>query len=162
MSETFKYDFLRYNRYHILRPNFLLKVICAYFLKDLFLMIVVAAGAFKAKGLSPEVAVLLDLVSPRLLLAAFPIGLIGYALINRTPDAGELPRRIWKNGRRLILLAAVLHSGLLLGSTVRIDSTGGVIVLTLIGLNIAAVVYIFRSKLVADVFAEFPARRDGG
>ena len=161
-SEKFKYDFLRYNHHHVLRPNFLLQIICIYFLKDLFVMVVVAAGAFKAKGMSPEISVLLDLVSPRLLFANFPIALIGYGLINRHPQAGSLPRRIWKNDRWLILLAAIIHTGLLLGSTIKIDTSGGIVVLTLIGLNIAAVAYIFRSKLVADVFAEFPARRDGG
>ncbi len=159
-TEKFKYDFLRYNRYHILRPNFLLKVICVYFLKDLFLMAVVAAGVFKARGLSPEISVLLDLVSPRLLFASFPIALIGYGLINRSPDGAALPRLVWKNGRWLILLAAIIHVGLLLSTTVRIDTIGGIVVLVLIALDIAAVVYVFRSKLVGDVFAEFPEPRD--
>lgn len=159
-TEKFKYDFLRYNRYHILRPNFFLKVICVYFLKDLFLMVVIAAGVFKAKGLSPEITVLVNLVSPRMLFATLPIGLIGYALINRSPDGSVLARRIWKNGRWLIGLAAIVHVGLLLGTTVRIDTAGGIVVLVLIALDIAAVVYVFRSKLVGDVFAEFPPPRD--
>jgi len=117
-------------------------------------------GVFKADGLPPEITVLFNLVSPRMLFATFLITLICYALINRSPDGGVLSRRLWENGRWLILLTAIVHVGLLPRTTVRIDTTGGFVVLVLIGLDIAAVVYVFTSKLVGDVFAEFPPPRD--
>jgi hypothetical protein len=156
--EKFKYDHLRYNKYYILKPNLLLLIVFAYYLKDLFMALIVAASLFKARGGS-SVGAMLEISSPRMMLSAIPVLLLFYALLNRHPEAGPRIRWIWHNGKHLILASAILNSAQILLSTTSLDTLAGKVLIGFLVLNVASVVYVYRSEFITDVFAQFPAPR---
>ncbi len=154
-SEKFKYDYLRYNKYHTLRPNLLLFLILIYLCKDIFFVFVIGAGSFKG-GAGPGISNLADLVSPRMIVSNLPAIVVLVSLINRDPEAGRLMRLIWKNGRLMIILSIVIHTLLILSQK---EFQFPLLVLSewmLIGVDIFVGIYIFSSQLVKDIFAEFP------
>jgi hypothetical protein len=155
-TEKYKYDFMRYNSLHVLRPHALLIVILAYYLKDLLIAIVIAATAIKARGLSPEMRSLLDVSSPKMILSGMPIMFLIYALLNREPSASDRIRWIWRNGRHFILAAALLNSLLILSETTPLETLAGKALLGFLFFNITILFYIYRSEQVSDVFASFP------
>ena len=155
-KETFKYHYLKYNRFHVLRPNFFVRIIWAFYLKDLFLAFVVGASTFKARGASKQAAVILDISNPRFMLASLPIVLLCYALAHRQPMAGRRIRWIWRNGQHLILTAALMNSAMVLMSYQRFFVDGGWILMGALVINIFTIIYVYRSEEVRDLFTEFP------
>ena len=156
-TEAFKYHYLKYNRYHVLRPNWLVRCIWVYYMKDLFLAFVVGASTFKARGANNQAAVILDITNPRMMLASVPIILLCYALLHRQPTAGSRIRWIWRNGQHLILTAALMNSAMLLISYQRLLVDGGWILMGALVINILTIFYVYRSEEVRNLFAEFPA-----
>ena len=154
-GEKFKYDYIRYNHYFVLRPNFLLKLIICFLCKDIFLIVVIGASAFKGSG-GGGVADLLDLVRPIFFLANIPVLGVLYAWSARRPNAPSLPRLIWRNGRSLILLSLGLYIFLLI-----FDRGWNIAILSAvdwcaIAINIIIAGYILLSDLVKDIFSQFP------
>jgi hypothetical protein len=154
----FKYDHLRYNRYYVLKPNLLLLLIIAYLLKDIFIGLIVAASLVKARG--GDVGALVSISSPRMMFGGIPIVALFYALLNRTPDAGRRIRWIWRNGKHMILASVLANSVLILLSRAQLDSLAGMALVSFLFINIACVIYVYRSEIVSDVFAEFPSPRE--
>jgi hypothetical protein len=152
----FKYDHLRYNRYFVLKPNIGLLLIFAYYLKDVFMGAIVAASLFKARGGGAEMGALIAISSPRMLFSAIPVIALFYALLHRVPDAGPRIRWVWRNGKHLILTSALLNSVLILITTTPLDTVAGKLLIGFLVLNVVIVIYVYRSEVVTDVFAEFP------
>ena len=157
-SDKFKYDFMRYNRYFVLRANILLFLILCYLCKDIFLIMGVGATAFKSKG--GDVSDIMVLVSPIFFISDLPALAVTYALSARQPNAGIFPRRIWKNGRFLLSLSAFLHL-FLLGLKIKweLDVMGWIQWLVVV-IDIAIVIYINSSEFIKDLFSEFPNREN--
>ena len=157
-SDKFKYDFMRYNRYFVLRANILLFLILCYLCKDIFLIMGVGATAFKSKG--GDVSDIMVLVSPIFFISDLPALAVTYALSARQPNAGIFPRRIWKNGRFLLSLSACLHL-FLLGLKIKweLDVMGWIQWLVVV-IDIAIVIYINSSEFIKDLFSEFPNREN--
>jgi len=156
-DEKYKYDFLRYNLHHVLRPNALLLLILVYLCKDIILVMFIGVGSFKG-GAQPGVSNLVNLVSPKMILSDLPAIAVAFSLILRTPNAGNIPRIIWKHGRSLIALSVILHILLMLMHREFQLFHLGMLEQILIGLDILTAVYVFSSRLVKDIFAEFPAK----
>ena len=157
-AEKFKYDFLRYNRYMVLKPNGLLIALFIYYLKDLFIVVAIAATAFKARGVSSELNALMALATPKMIFSNFPVLLIAYAWAHRDPNGTGFVRTIWRNGRHLILVAAVINSVMIWIQPVPPGNLIFGILFGLMALNIITVIYIYCAEEVRDVFAEFPER----
>ena len=153
-SDKFKYDFMRYNRYFVLRANILIFFILCYLCKDIFLIMGVGATAFKSKG--GDVSDIMVLVSPIYFISDLPALAVSYALSARQPNAGNLPRLIWRNGRFLLSLSACLHL-LLLGLKAKWDFDDmGLVQWLVIVIDIAIVIYVNSSEFIKDLFSEFP------
>ena len=159
-SSKFKYHFLRYNRYFSLKPSPLLIGISLYFVKDFFIVLVIGASAFKARGASDEITNLIDLASPKMVFASIPILILAYAWIHRNPEAGNFVRWIWQRGQYFILAAAIINSTLILSSSWPTNSISLTTLLTVLSLNIVAICYVFRSEEVCDTFADFPENNE--
>ncbi len=155
-TEKFKYHFLRYNRFMVLKPNALLICVLLYYVKDFLILVIVAATAFKTRGASPELSAVMSLATPKMALSNFPALLVFYAWGHRNPQGGNIVRWIWRNGRHLILAAAIVNSVTILFETVPIGTLQGNILIGFLVFNAVAVIYVYRSQPVADVFAEFP------
>ncbi|MBM08837.1 MAG: hypothetical protein CMF69_04565 [Magnetovibrio sp.] len=154
-GDKFKYDYIRYNHYLVLRPNVLLKLILCFLCKDVFLILVIGASAFKGGG-GGSLSDLMDLVRPIFFLANIPTLAVLYAWSARRPNAPSLPRSIWKNGRSLILLSLALYVFLLLFERGWSISSLSTVDWCAVAINIIIAGYILLSNLVRDIFSQFP------
>jgi len=109
-----------------------------------------------------EITVLRNLIRPEFVLAdliALPVLLVA---LRRRPEAPDWMRRIWRAGRPLLTVSALLYLGLLGWSQIRsgerlVDAVDEAVLISVL-LTLAALAYLWRSPLVADLFREFPAR----
>jgi len=90
-------------------------------------------------------------------LAAIPVMLVVVAWIRRKPDASPLVRRIWTNGRSLLILASILNIAIMIlpaltGSFSAINAAGGAETVVCI----LIIFYLARSERVKDTFGDFP------
>jgi len=152
---TRKYDFLSYNRYDVLRPNWLFWVVSLFLSRHLLLLILLGVSHGKSGGGPPNPAVgaLLD---PLFFVSDIPALLLLATLGARLPSGGKAARFLWRNGRFLLLGSCALYLGLLfwqLGPDVAgYHPIGwGMIALTVL---VAAV--LLRSPYLRDMFAGFP------
>jgi hypothetical protein len=101
-------------------------------------------------------------VDPLLLISDLPTLVLVYAWINRHAGASARMRSIWHKGRELLMTSVVLHFGLMLwlsGHAVLRYPTGSGSTVILLGLvDIGILLYLFRSSLVKDIFADYPAK----
>ena len=83
----------------------------------------------------------------------------------RTPAAGPRMRWLWRRGRGLLLCAhglALLGFAVLHAQDVRWHEAAEVLpVLAMVAGHVAMLLYLWRSVLVRDVFADFPQPEDG-
>ena len=154
-NEKFKYDFMKYNQYFVLRPNIWLILILFFLCKDIFLMLGVGATAFKGKG-QADVSALIVLVNPIFFLSDLPALAVAYVASARGPNAGPILRLIWKYGRQLVLLSASTYILLLVYKMKWDIFSMNWLEWLFITTNIFIIVYVVSSKFIKDVFNEFP------
>jgi hypothetical protein len=94
---------------------------------------------------------------PMLLLASIPALLVLIAMLRRVATGGTLPRAIWRAGRWLLCIAAVLDVALTLFlADFRANRISVQHVAVMIG-DAFVLLYLLRSQRVRDTFADFPA-----
>lgn len=166
------YDFIRYNRYGVLRPEVGLWAALLFQCRHVLgIVLLAAAGGRGLGGRGASGAIDLSelghLLNPVFTVADAPALLLLLALAARMPGAGPLPRLLWRHGRLLLLLSAALYGALFawhmpaeIGTLRPADWLG------LAG-TAATAVYAAASTYLRDLFAEFPPaapppqRRDG-
>ena len=154
-DEKFKYDFMKYNKYFVLRPNIWLILILFFLCKDIFLMLGVGATAFKGKG-QADVSALIVLVNPIFFLSDLPALAVAYVASARRPNAGHFPRLIWRYGRQLILLSAATYILLLVYKLKWDVFSINWLEWLFVATNIFVIIYIVSSEFIKDVFNAFP------
>jgi len=155
-NDKFKYHFMKYNQYDVLRPSLLLLLILCFMCKDFFMVLIVGAAAFKSKGGGGGLSDLVALVSPTFFFADLPVIGLLYALGARRPAGGKLPRFLWHNGRYIILLSIVFYSLILISLRDYEISNFSPFDWIVMALNLAIIGYIFSSEFIKDTFSEFP------
>ncbi len=160
MTEApYKYHFLCYNRYGVLRPNWPLKLILAFLCRHVVLLVAFGSMAFKGKG-SIDLQYLLPLLDKAFIVADLPALTVLYAMGSRRPDAGAWCRWIWRYGQLFIFGSVGLF---LLITAVRHVVTGAPVLAiewAMIAVNAAVVYYVGRSAYVRDLFDQFPEARE--
>jgi hypothetical protein len=152
----FKYDFMKYNQFGVLRPSLLLILILCFLCKDFFMVLIVGLVAFKSKGGGGGLSDLIALVSPTFFFADLPVIVLLFAIGARRPDGGKLLRIAWHNGRYMILLSITIYSLILISLRGYEVSNFSLLDWIVIALNLAIVGYVFSSQFIKDTFAEFP------
>ena len=100
----------------------------------------------------------------RLMASDVLVVLVLYAAGFRVPETGRLMREVWHRGREVLLLAYGL--AMLVLMTTHWDHLSNVIdyrfppLVALLTIDLAIFAYLFRSKLLRDVFADFPEAAD--
>jgi len=112
-----------------------------------------------------EITVLRELIRPEYLLAdliALPMAVVA---ARRRPEAPDWMRQLWPWGRPLLSASVLLYLGLLgwrlLGETRPLALALDDATLLSLLLSLAVLAYLWRSRLVRDLFREFPAPRAG-
>jgi hypothetical protein len=107
-----------------------------------------------------EIEILRGLVHPAYLIADLIALPVLIAAARRRPETGPALRRIWRNGRWLLSLSALLYLVLVIarvtasGQSVWVSVDEALIASLL--LDLAVLVYLWRSPLVRDLFRDFP------
>ena len=159
-GESFKYNYLMYNKFFSLRLSLLMKLILAFLCKDFFLVAVVGASALKGGGVGTSEV--MALIHPVFFLADFPAITLAYAAIVRRPESKILPRMIWKKGRELILLSTTIYTTLVIfrrdWDLLGLSWADWIAV----SINILIIFYIMKSEYVSDLFNDFPIAKPTG
>ncbi len=159
VSETpYKYHFLRYNQYGVLRPSWLVKLILFFLCRHLLLLLAFGAMNFKGKA-GAEMEHLLPLLDRAYIITDIPALMVLFVMGARRPDASAATRWIWRHGRYLILGSVGLFL-LILGVRHGVNQTPlEAIEWAVIAVNIAAATYITKSAYIRDLFTDFPPPR---
>lgn len=155
------YDFKDYDKYCSLKINFELWLIIAYFLRPVILLISTIQMGRGPK--SDSVSGLKDLVYPHdfgfflAFLTMIPVALVIFAYMKRKPDAPDYIRILWRNGGKLLLLAAALNVVVvfvpfLIDMAYRINLIGW----GQVAIAAYIIFYLMTSRRVRDTFADFP------
>ena len=156
------YSFSDYDKYMSLKLDFNVWLIIAYFLRPFILKVsTIQMGRGGVK--SDSVSGLKDMVYPHdfsffiAFLATIPVLLLVFAYAKRKPGASWLVRKIWHNGRTLLIAAAVLNIIIifvpfLMDLTHRINMLGW----AQLAIAIYIIYYLYTTQRVKDAFADFP------
>jgi len=113
-----------------------------------------------------EIRVLRELVRPEYLIAdliALPVLLIA---IRRRPQAPDWMRRLWPTGRWLLSLSVLTHLALLARALITagqsLERSLNEATLIVVLLDLAVLGYLWRSRLLKDLFGMFPESAHGG
>lgn len=121
--------------------------------------ILLLAAVVSSMGAAGTVTWAYGLISwPVLMIEAPMLGLL-YAVARRTPDGGQLARRLWRKGRELIGLTAAMHLGWAVWHLSQVDTWNPwperfLLLLALVDLVIIA--GCWRSPVFKALFEEFP------
>jgi len=155
------YSFSDYDKYMSLKLDFEMWLIITYFLRPFIMKVSTIQMGRGAK--SDTVSGLKDLVYPHdfgffiAFLATIPVLLLVFAYAKRKPGASGLVRKIWHNGRMLLIVTAVLNI-IIIFVPFMVDLTHRINVLGWAQLAIAIYIiyYLYTTQRVKDTFADFP------
>lgn len=154
-QKPFKYEFLRYNQYGVLRPNWPFMLSLAFLCRHIALLIILGAAMFKSKG-GPGLEHILPLLDKAYIVADLPAAALVYVIGARRPDAGAVPRWIWRHGREMIFCSAALfflitlvRNGLAFGLYQPVEWA-------MIAGTLVVAGYVAKSPYIRDMLDEFP------
>ena len=156
------YPFTAYDKHMSLKMDSNMWLIIVYFLRPFILKIsTIQMGRGGVK--SDSVRGLKDLVYPNdfgfflAFIATIPVLILIFAYAKRKPGAADYVRAIWRNGRKLLIAAAVLNVIIIfvpflihLTHSINVYGWGQLAVAT------GIIYYLYQSKRVTDTFADFP------
>jgi hypothetical protein len=157
--DGYHYPARYYDEQLMLKVPILLWFVMAILVRDLALL-----GITFVPRSGEAIHVLRDYVQPLYIIADVPALAVLLAAIRRKPGASGWMRIIWRWGRGLLALSALLHLGLWLihfGSAQHWNPSRlheGVILTVVI--DAAILSYVLRSSLLADLFRDLPAAAD--
>lgn len=153
-----KYHLEDYDRFFSLRPSWLMVATMVFLCRGWLLLLVMAASAMA--GISIE----LSDISPTDhvwsgLIAGVPAALVLYCVWARRPDARGWVRSVWRNGRLLLAVSALLHVALTVASEgTRALRSISPLAVTVLLVDLWIVTYVVLSARVKDTFSDFPDR----
>ena len=155
------YPFTAYDKHMSLKLDSNMWLIIVYFLRPFIMKISTIQMGRGAK--SDSVSGLKDLVYPNdfgfflAFIATVPVLMLIFAYAKRKPGASDLIQSIWRNGRNLLVAAAVVNIIVIfipffmhLTHSINVYGWGQLAV------AIGIIVYLYQSKRVTDTFADFP------
>lgn len=158
------YELSRYNKYDVLRPNWIFWLLTLFLCRHVFSLFLLAfskSGVGSKGGGASKDAIdlsnLFTLIDPYFIVSDVPALVLIYVLGARVPKSGASVRWLWARGRGLILLAIALYVATFAYTTVPNISDVDVVSLIVMVINIAVAGYVMRSKYLRDLFREFPS-----
>ncbi len=151
------YGFSEYDKYFSLKVCTELWIIILYLLRP-YIVLIASMGA--SQGGSGGIRNILypdDLSLTLAILATIPALLFVYAWSLRKPGAGTMVKKLWANGGKLLVAAAILDIAVVFtplpgGIVSSIHALGWVQVV----IAVIIIFYLLGSRRVRDTFADFP------
>lgn len=95
-------------------------------------------------------------VSVTLMIVSIPAILVLFASLRRTPYAGKIPRWLWKNAKILLFSSVFLEISIIVSFALLNIKQFDAASLLFLYIDSIIVLYLWRSKRLKDVLAEFP------
>jgi Protein of unknown function (DUF2919) len=161
------YPFSAYDKYVSLKLDSNMWLIIVYFLRPFILKVsTIQMGRGGVK--SDSVSGLKNLFYPDdfgfflAFIATIPVLILVFAYAKRKPGASEFVQTLWRNGRNLLVAAAVMNIVVIfIPFLANIAHSINVYGWTQLAVAIAIIAYLYSSKRVTDTFADFPKEADG-
>ncbi|MFQ5766026.1 MAG: DUF2919 family protein [Rhodospirillales bacterium] len=157
-QKPFKYDFMRYNQYGVLRPNWPFKLSLAFLCRHIVVLVILGAMMLKRSS-GTEMANILPLLDKSYIIADLPAVALVYVMGARRPHAGAGLRWIWRHGREMIFCSIALFFLITLYRNGLAFALYQPIEWMMIAGNVV-VAYVAMSRYVRDLLAEFPPPPD--
>jgi hypothetical protein len=156
------YPFSAYDKHMSLKLDFSMWLIIVYFLRPYILKIsTIQMGRGGVK--SDSVSGLKDLVYPNefgfflAFVATIPVLILLFSYAKRKPGAADYVKSIWRNGRKLLVAAAVLNIIIIIFAFyIHITNSINIYGWVQLAVAIGIIIYLYSSKRVIDTFADFP------
>ena len=161
------YPFTAYDKHMSLKLDSNMWFIIVYFLRPFIMKISTIQMGRGAK--SDSVSGLKDLVYPNdfgfflAFIATVPVLMLIFAYAKRKPGASDLIQSIWRNGRNLLVAAAVVNIIVIfIPFFIHLTHSINVYGWGQLAVAIGIIVYLYQSKRVTDTFADFPVESEDG
>ncbi|NCC27462.1 MAG: DUF2919 family protein [Gammaproteobacteria bacterium] len=154
-----RYASHRYDDDLLLKTPILLWLALVFLVRHLLLL-----GITFLPTTGEEIEVLRNLVRPEFLVADLTAALVLAAGFRRRRPCPDWVGRIWRRAREILTLSIFMYLGILVaviaGSSLPLrDAIDEPLLISLL-LSLATAVYLWRSRLVADVVRDCPGSRD--
>jgi hypothetical protein len=154
------YSASSYDDHFCLKPPALLWLAVLYLSRAFVLLVIYMVSSMSLSRVNPQaVAELRGTVTIYAFIPSLVAAPVLYALLCRAPSSSYLVRWFWSHGRTILILAAIADaavsissSGIIGGDVV--DLNAGFLVMVLF--DAYFLVYIFATRRIRDVFADFP------
>ncbi|HSO83798.1 DUF2919 family protein [Thiocapsa sp.] len=159
LRRRLRYASHRYDDDLLLKAPVLLWLTLVFLVRHLLLL-----GITFLPTTGEEIEVLRNLVRPELVVADLPAALVMAAGFRRRRPCPNWVRRIWRRAREILTLSILIYVGILLlrltdASMPLRDAIDEPLLISLL-LSLAVPVYLWRSRLVADVVRDCPGYHD--
>jgi hypothetical protein len=143
------------NRYGVLRVRWPFWLVMVLLLRHLLLLLMIGLSHRGAAG--DSVGAFATLIDPKFIPADAPAVILLFATGARVPKSGALARFLWRNGRMLMTLSIATFLGILFWREGHAIARYTLFDAGEIAANLALVAYIWLSRYLRDLFAQFPA-----
>lgn len=150
-----KYDYLSFNRYDVLRPNWLFWLVAVFLSRHLLLLFLLGVSHGRTGG-GPANPALGALIDPLFFVSDIPALAVLAALCARLPSGGKAVRCLWRNGRVLMLTSCALYLVLLFRQLGLDVAAYHPVTWCMIALTVLVAAVLARSEYLEDLFAGFP------
>lgn len=158
-----KYSFSHYDKNICLKLNAIMWLIILFILKPYVIALFTMLNTLFTVTSSSNRMQLITMFYPDRgamllnIVAGIPVVLLMYAWIRRKPDSPEFIKFIWRRGRSLIAISAILNVCIIItpqltGAVSTIMTSAWVQLL----INVLIVVLVYSSSYIKDCFLDFP------
>lgn len=156
MTETpFKYHFMRYNQYGVLRPNLPFILSLLFLSRHILLLIALGGMQIKRSGGS-AMEHIIPLLDRSFIISDLPAAAILFMMLARRPTAQASARWVWRHGRNLIFCSVGLYLVIVTIRNGFVFSQYAPVEWAMIVTNVMVAVYAGVSEYLRDLFNEFP------
>lgn len=152
-----KYPSYRYDDNFVLKVSLSIKAIVLYSLRHL---VIIGVAYSPSERISGSMGYLKHQIDPLLIIPDLLALVLVYAWFKRGVSVSDRAKAIWHKGRELLMISVGLHFALMLwlnwDDLVTDPADLGFSVMLQGLLDIVMLLYLFRSTLVKDVFADYP------
>ena len=145
----------RYNRYGVLRVRWPFWLVMVALMRHLLLLLMIGLSHRGAAG--DSIGVMATLIDPKFIPADVPAVILLFADGARVPSSGGLARFLWRHGKILMTLSIATFLGIMVWRQGFVPARYSPADVAEIGVNLALLVYVWLSRYLRDLFAQFPA-----
>lgn len=152
------YDLDAYTDEGTLKIALTLWLVMAYLGRHLLFIVIGGLSTFAGRKFSASAIDYSPLFSnDMLLLASLPAIVVIVIAFRRVPSAGEVVRKIWRNGRSILVASVILDLLILWMISPKQLLAITALQVAFVIVDVYVLIYLFRSARARDTFADFPS-----